>query len=735
MPAKGSPYMCEMQGLDVNRSDTNKVTTPPACVNGRDAAEFLEFENQQAGALFMARMGLHVFPVEPGGKVPLLPDWYGANCSNDPERIRAWAAEFPNCNWGIACAKSGLAVFDCDVKSGQDGNSAYSRFIEDQLFDRDAAPSLTVKTPSGGTHVYFALKDRKKPYLSCKSFLPGVEIKCEKTQVVCPGSIVNGVQYKIIRSPYAINRMPREVEDCVASYYRERERKKVVNELGNTRVNATSVLTDSEIEEILKRVAARDSKSRSLVAGDWRDADFSSQSEADLWLCTRVAEAGASAEMIDAAMRASGLMRPKWERSDYRSGTIAQALKLARPNPASVFEARPEEGEVVDSPGPAIAGLSLQDCRAGRFLHGEPAPLDWVLKDSLLSGCFGLLAGPPGAGKSLLSMQLAVSVVLGDPRFVGDAWNPDRPGAAVILAAEEIAAVAERRLRAIVQTFPGAEFEPDPAMLHALDQNLYVVPLAGKDMRLFKADNGNLTATERFNEIKTALCSIDDLRLVVIDTLARTYGKNENDNSAATFYASLAEEIAIETQSAVIVVHHLNKSAGGFGDKFDLEAWLDQGALRGASALTGAARWVCNLVAVPEKYAAKKLNADRDVHLVAAKVSKKNYGHPEDVQYFRRGPGGVLLRHDVAPSPDEVERQAALLARIKETVAALETPMTPKAFARSHAALWKSEGQRISRAAIEELIEVGLLQGIFEIRPGELKNGRSADFLAVATCE
>jgi hypothetical protein len=63
-----------------------------------------------------------------------------------------------------------------------------------------------------------------------------------------------------------------------------------------------------------------------LWDGRW-EGEYTSQSEADLALCMKlVFWTGRDAGRIDALFRRSGLMRDKWDRSDYREATIAKAL-------------------------------------------------------------------------------------------------------------------------------------------------------------------------------------------------------------------------------------------------------------------------------------------------------------------------------------------------------------------------------------------------------------------------
>jgi hypothetical protein len=87
-------------------------------------------------------------------------------------------------------------------------------------------------------------------------------------------------------------------------------------------------LVDLEDEELLElaRVARNGEKFRRLWEGDW--SGYRTQSEADLALCSMLAfRTGPDPARIDRLFRASGLMRPKWERDDYRQRTIAKAIE------------------------------------------------------------------------------------------------------------------------------------------------------------------------------------------------------------------------------------------------------------------------------------------------------------------------------------------------------------------------------------------------------------------------
>src|SRR5688572_27118765 len=76
--------------------------------------------------LAYARRGWAVFPCVAGDKAPLTPAGF-KNATTDEDQIRTWAAQYPGCNWGIACGVSGLFVVDIDPRNG--GVESFDRLV------------------------------------------------------------------------------------------------------------------------------------------------------------------------------------------------------------------------------------------------------------------------------------------------------------------------------------------------------------------------------------------------------------------------------------------------------------------------------------------------------------------------------------------------------------------------------------------------------------------------------
>jgi hypothetical protein len=129
-------------------------------------------------ALAAQAAGLHIFPVAVGQKVPhrLAGEW-GATATNDFNRIvDFWTRLDPNANIGVACKPSQLLVVDLDIAKA-DANlrgteweymhTVYGARVNGtdlidemayKLAEEDAddyLDTLTVRTGSGGTHLYY----------------------------------------------------------------------------------------------------------------------------------------------------------------------------------------------------------------------------------------------------------------------------------------------------------------------------------------------------------------------------------------------------------------------------------------------------------------------------------------------------------------------------------------------------------------------------------------------------
>jgi hypothetical protein len=157
-----------------------------------------EYSQLHGIARRFAQAGVPVFPCLPGTKTPrpdpTLPKGEGGFkvATADLAQIDAWWAEEPEYN--VAYRPCDLpepcVVLDLDLyKSG--GISEPIRAI--------LPPTRTVGTPSGGEHRYYKT-DQK---FDNGAFAPNVDVRSANGYVLAPGSVINGVEYRVIDSrPY-----------------------------------------------------------------------------------------------------------------------------------------------------------------------------------------------------------------------------------------------------------------------------------------------------------------------------------------------------------------------------------------------------------------------------------------------------------------------------------------------------------------------------------------------------
>lgn len=152
-----------------------------------------------AAAVDLARRGLAVFPLPPGGRRPAASGWH-ARCLNDPSRVRdLWRAGE---NIGVGCRASRVVGLDLDV--ADDGPTVLAALAA-RLGEHWPA-TLTVQTPSGGLHLYFRVSgDCTIPSVSGgrTALGPGIDVRGPGRRsggyLIGPGSAVDGTRYVITR--------------------------------------------------------------------------------------------------------------------------------------------------------------------------------------------------------------------------------------------------------------------------------------------------------------------------------------------------------------------------------------------------------------------------------------------------------------------------------------------------------------------------------------------------------
>lgn len=151
-------------------------------------------------ALALAAQGFFVFPLRSGSKVPALRrDWERA-ATTLPEQISGWWRHVPF-NIGVAAGPSGLAVLDLDRPKAAGGSTTHGRDVLAALLEQRGASlprTFTVGTASGGDHLYFRSPTGVRLRNSAGRLGQHIDTRAAGGYVVGPGSVVGGIEYKLI---------------------------------------------------------------------------------------------------------------------------------------------------------------------------------------------------------------------------------------------------------------------------------------------------------------------------------------------------------------------------------------------------------------------------------------------------------------------------------------------------------------------------------------------------------
>jgi len=212
-------------------------------------------------------------------------------------------------------------------------------------------------------------------------------------------------------------------------------------------------------------------------------------------------------------------------------------------NKAPVISTAPEiEPEPIEAKGDVFELYSID------YLRNMP-PVEWTIDGVITKHGLSVLYGEPGAGKSFIAIDMALSIAYGVP------WqsNPVQSGAVLYIAGEGVGGLG-KRIKA---------WQAHHKLTH--DVPFYVLPIA---VRFREPD-----------EVERLIRTIDGVghsfSAVFVDTVARALlGGNENDATDMGLFVDACEAVKRHCGCALVAIHHSGKDAAR--------------GMRGSTALLGA---------------------------------------------------------------------------------------------------------------------------------------------------
>ena len=308
------------------------------------------------------------------------------------------------------------------------------------------------------------------------------------------------------------------------------------------------------------------------------------------------------------------------------------------------------------------------------YLKVEPEPVAWLVDHTFTMASVNLLAAMGGAGKSMLSLDLALKVAgAPTPEWAGLDFNDPvsafgnavkTHGPVAMFTAEDNRADVHRRIWNLGGQKPSFPFALIP--LPSAGGPLPFVLPGGKD---------GPQPSVWWHEIKAQLLEMRP-KLIVFDPLASFALVDLNKPEVADFTMGLFAGLADETGACVLVTHHLAKTKDNISTPEQARVLV-----RGSTAIVDRTRATYVLWSVSEARS-KELCAALNTEWAREKVfcgcvAKENSGGDKSIKTYVRGPGGLLEVRDAAIRASKTGSQAMLEQELVQAVAEAAEALQP----------------------------------------------------------
>jgi RecA-family ATPase len=405
--------------------------------------------------------------------------------------------------------------------------------------------------------------------------------------------------------------------------------------------------------------------------------------------------------------------------------TVAHGTWKSGPNGFSNFtEGDNYDRDAMDSLGEPIelsawrTGLEpppivLKVFKANELAKTEAPDREWEVPGIIPAARVTGFCGDGAGGKSLSMLQLGVAQTSGTDWF----GKLPRIGKCLILSCEDDVDEVHRRLRDIVEPLSSREdFNVEDL------RNLEIIDMVGEDSLLACLDgrSHSIIPTTLYEKIVEHLDSFmgpylkgsDEGRILVLDTLSKVYGGDENVRIQVTQFVGFLDKLAIKYHTAIILLMHpsLAGMSAGTGSSGST-GW--NGSLRARMYLTAV---------LGEK------GEETDPCLRQLKVMKNNYGPAGETIQLRWENGRyVLVAGGSASALTNDEIDSLFLDLLKQfaregrnVVVAVGPSYAPAEFSK-HA-----DGKHISKEAfrrsMDRLLKKHIIKSLTYGPPSRLRN-------------
>lgn len=468
-----------------------------------------------AQALRYARIGWHVFPLEPRTKKPLgrlVPQGH-LSATVDEALVRQWWNSASDAGIGVSLAMSNLIAIDIDPRNG--GIDTIDAIEAEQ---GALQSDVLAYTGGGGEHRVFSVPNGAA--LSLPGTLgKGVDIKYNGYIAVEPSIHPSGRTYEWEASSSPLDGV---VPSPIPDWLRGRANVEApVLDAARTTLDPATLAQLTDLQCALTAIAS-DDRDTWYRTGMGLHATGAGQPAFELW---------------DVWSQRSS----KYDAQDQiRVWRSFKAKGVNGIGPRSIFHEAQQHGWVNQSTAieHVIAVIPATSLVVDlTTLNKQFAKIGWIVKHVIPQASVGVLFGASGAFKSFVALDLSLHLAHGLP------WLGKRTNAtSVVFVAAEGGAGIMSRVQAWHREY-GLDWKR---------AKFYVCPHA-----LVLSDLKSITA------LRDAIEQLGiEPGLIVVDTMSQTFFGNENDaGEVAEFFRKLNTELRSKLDASVLVVHHSGHSA------------------------------------------------------------------------------------------------------------------------------------------------------------------------------
>lgn len=627
-------------------------------------------------ALKYADRGIPVFPVQPDGKAPLgklAPN--GVNdATTDKQQIRDWWRPVPSANVGIATGE--VFAIDLDVGDGKNGVESWKELTA----DKEVPETTAVMTPSGGVHLYFRTPEDVEIANSVSTLGDGVDVRGHGGYVIAPPSSRADGEYTfrtdtkgIASAPFWLlsevkKARPEPTPEPEGSYEDDPDLEVVESALN-------AIPPQPNYHEWIRIIAAvRDAVGSDRKAAQMLES-WSPERDGDYTYGEKLKNAPddrITAGTLFYLAEQNGWTHPA-RRNDAKGAPAGDGQAGAAPkgphpadggdnHPDEYYEGTPTgyEDEEGEDDTPTLDDLQIES--VPELLASDirpPEPLVTYEGRSLLHEGTSQLAAKPKIGKTNLAMNLGLAIASEKGKALGNA-DVQRRGRVLMLNLDG----SRRGSYGRFETMTGHDEQPPPDRFDILHGQFPEVGDGGLDL------------------LREYLHEHGDTELVIVDTLQHlrpTSDGRRNVYHEDYDFVHPITELGRETDTSILLVHHLNKLENG--DELD--------KVSGSTGLTGAVENVmildrargetkATLSIRPREDREEDFNLEFDGHLQTWIVGDQGYEPSSkarrEIYNFLQDQGSAPLRAIADAVGKKTDNVSKRLAAMKDNGAPIKKP-------------------------------------------------------------